>query len=124
MHAPYTNFVPSPKPVVHLRDTFGRIADDLRISVTDRCNFRCVYCMPAAGLPWLAREEVLTFEEIVRLTRILVEQSGGRTIRLRNVHIGMIPQQVPDRIAVPLAHGIEQLRICPGKEKRQKERYR
>src|SRR5205807_1427635 len=60
----------------------GRIADDLRISVTDRCNFRCVYCMPAAGLPWLAREEVLTFEEIVRLTRILVEQSGVRTIRL------------------------------------------
>jgi GTP 3',8-cyclase len=74
--------VPSPGPVVHLRDTFGRIADDLRISVTDRCNFRCVYCMPAAGLPWLAREEVLTFEEIVRLTRILVEQSGVRTIRL------------------------------------------
>jgi len=74
--------VPSLKPVVHLRDTFGRVADDLRISVTDRCNFRCVYCMPAAGLPWLAREEVLTFEEIERVTRILVEQSGVRTIRL------------------------------------------
>src|SRR5436853_113823 len=61
---------------------FGRIADDLRISVTDRCNFRCVYCMPAAGLPWLARDDVLSFEEIVRVTRILVDQCGVRTIRL------------------------------------------
>jgi cyclic pyranopterin phosphate synthase len=69
-------------PPVRLLDTFGRVADDLRISVTDRCNFRCVYCMPAAGLPWLARDEVLSFEEIVRLTRILVEQCGVRTIRL------------------------------------------
>jgi GTP 3',8-cyclase len=67
---------------VHLRDTFGRVADDLRISVTDRCNFRCVYCMPAAGLPWLPRDEVLSFEEIVRITRILIEDCGVRTIRL------------------------------------------
>jgi GTP 3',8-cyclase len=74
--------VASSNPVVHLRDTFGRVADDLRISVTDRCNFRCVYCMPAAGLPWLARTEVLSFEEIERVTRILVEQCGVRTIRL------------------------------------------
>ena len=68
--------------MIRLLDTFGRVADDLRISVTDRCNFRCVYCMPAAGLPWLPRDEVLTFEEIVRLTRILVEDCGVRTIRL------------------------------------------
>lgn len=68
--------------VVPLLDSFGRVADDLRISVTDRCNFRCIYCMPAAGLPWLPRDEVLTFEEIVRLTRILVEGCGVRTIRL------------------------------------------
>jgi cyclic pyranopterin phosphate synthase len=74
--------VVGPNPVVHLRDTFGRVADDLRISVTDRCNFRCVYCMPAAGLPWLARDDVLTFEEIVRVTRILVDQCGVGTIRL------------------------------------------
>ncbi|HET9848424.1 MAG TPA: GTP 3',8-cyclase MoaA [Candidatus Dormibacteraeota bacterium] len=74
--------MPSSKPVLYLRDTFGRVADDLRISVTDRCNFRCVYCMPAAGLPWLARTEVLSFEEIERVTRILVEQCGVRTIRL------------------------------------------
>lgn len=65
-----------------LRDTFGRVADDLRISVTDRCNFRCVYCMPAEGMRWLPRDEVLTFDEIVRLTRILVEHCGVRTLRL------------------------------------------
>jgi cyclic pyranopterin phosphate synthase len=65
-----------------LRDSYGRIADDLRISVTDRCNFRCVYCMPAEGLRWLAREDILRFEEIQRLARIFVERYGVRTIRL------------------------------------------
>ncbi|HLQ61939.1 MAG TPA: GTP 3',8-cyclase MoaA [Candidatus Acidoferrales bacterium] len=65
-----------------LRDSFGRIADDLRISVTDRCNFRCIYCMPAEGLKWLRREEILRFEEIQRLARIFVERYGVRTIRL------------------------------------------
>ncbi|MDQ6884869.1 MAG: GTP 3',8-cyclase MoaA [Candidatus Dormibacteraeota bacterium] len=70
------------KPVVVLKDTFGRVADDLRISVTDRCNFRCIYCMPAAGLPWIARDEVLSFEEITHVTRILVRDCGVRTIRL------------------------------------------
>ena len=47
-----------------LTDAFGRVHRDLRISVTDRCSFRCTYCMPEAGLPWLPREEILTFEEI------------------------------------------------------------
>ncbi len=65
-----------------LRDTFGRVADDLRISVTDRCNFRCIYCMPAEGLRWLAREDILRFEEIHRLARIFVREYGVRTIRL------------------------------------------
>ena len=65
-----------------LRDSYGRIADDLRISVTDRCNFRCVYCMPAEGLRWLSREEILRFEEIHRLARIFVQRYGVRTIRL------------------------------------------
>jgi cyclic pyranopterin phosphate synthase len=65
-----------------LRDTYGRVADDLRISVTDRCNFRCVYCMPAEGLRWLAREDILRFEEIHRLARIFVQRYGVRTIRL------------------------------------------
>src|SRR5438477_401417 len=65
-----------------LFDSFGRIADDLRISVTDRCNFRCIYCMPAEGLKWLNREDILRYEEIVRLARIFVERYGVRTIRI------------------------------------------
>ncbi|HZV48761.1 MAG TPA: GTP 3',8-cyclase MoaA [Candidatus Dormibacteraeota bacterium] len=65
-----------------LRDSYGRVADDLRISVTDRCNFRCIYCMPAEGLRWLARDDILSFEEIHRLARIFVQRYGVRTIRL------------------------------------------
>jgi len=53
-----------------LIDTFGRIANNLRISVTDRCNFRCTYCMPEEGMQWLQRGMLLSFEEIARLTRI------------------------------------------------------
>src|SRR3989441_10462692 len=69
-------------PNSKLIDSYGRVADDLRISVTDRCNFRCIYCMPAEGLKWLAREDILRFEEIVRLARIFVERYGVRTIRI------------------------------------------
>ena len=54
-----------------LRDGHGRFIRDARISVTDRCNFRCQYCMPAEGLPWLERDQVLTFEEIERLVGVL-----------------------------------------------------
>src|SRR3954447_13575379 len=52
-----------------LQDGHGRLISDLRVSVTDRCNFRCQYCMPADGLPWLERTEILSFEEIERLAR-------------------------------------------------------
>src|SRR5437879_13779564 len=65
-----------------LFDSFGRIADDLRISVTDRCNFRCIYCMPAEGLKWLKRDDILRYEEIARLARIFVERYGVRTFRI------------------------------------------
>ena len=65
-----------------LIDTFGRVHRDLRISVTDRCNFRCTYCMPAEGLEWLPREELLTFEEIERVARLMVERHGVESIRL------------------------------------------
>ena len=64
-----------------LKDSFGRSIDDLRISLTDRCNFRCIYCMPAEGLPWLPKREVLTYEEMLRLARIFIGL-GIRTIRL------------------------------------------
>ena len=62
-------------------DGHGRRISDLRVSVTDRCNFRCQYCMPAAGLPWLEREEVLTFAEIERLVRLFVAL-GVEDVRL------------------------------------------
>jgi cyclic pyranopterin phosphate synthase len=71
-------------------DTHGRMVRDLRISVTDRCNLRCVYCMPAAGMPWLPKDRILTYEEIARVTRVAlslgvtgVRLTGGEpTVRL------------------------------------------
>jgi cyclic pyranopterin phosphate synthase len=65
-----------------LVDSFGRVHRDLRISVTDRCNFRCTYCMPEEGMPWVPREEILTFEEIERVARVAVERFGIDSIRL------------------------------------------
>jgi GTP 3',8-cyclase len=64
-----------------LVDGHGRRISDLRVSVTDRCNFRCQYCMPADGLPWLERSEVLTFEEIERVVRLMVRM-GIEDVRL------------------------------------------
>ena len=64
-----------------LVDSFGRTATDLRVSLTDRCNLRCSYCMPAEGLDWLPGEEVLTDDEVVRLITIGVEQLGVREVR-------------------------------------------
>lgn len=61
-----------------LVDGHGREIRDVRISVIDRCNFRCQYCMPAEGLPWLDRADVLTFEEIARLTGLLAQMGVGR----------------------------------------------
>jgi len=67
--------------VSRLKDALGRTIDDLRISLTDRCNFRCIYCMPADGLPWLPKREILAYEEILRLARIFIDL-GVRTVRL------------------------------------------
>jgi cyclic pyranopterin phosphate synthase len=64
-----------------LVDSYGRRIGDLRISVTDRCNFRCVYCMPEEGMQWLKRETILSFDEIERLTRIAVDL-GIEEVRL------------------------------------------
>ena len=65
-----------------LVDPFGRVIKDLRISITDRCNFRCTYCMPEEGMKWLPRSEVMSFEEMEHLARIFVERYGVRGIRL------------------------------------------
>ena len=65
-----------------LVDSFGRTIRDLRISVTDRCNFRCTYCMPEEGMKWLPRADVLSFEEIERLARIFVERFEVDGLRL------------------------------------------
>ena len=88
-----------------LVDAFGRRIGDLRVSVTDRCNFRCVYCMPEEGLQWLKKDTLMTFEEITRLCQIAV-QLGIRELRLTGGEptlrpglpnlIRMLRQAVPD----------------------------
>ncbi|WP_209307572.1 GTP 3',8-cyclase MoaA [Geodermatophilus sp. DF01-2] len=86
-----TSTSPLPDPVARradptpgtggLVDRHGRVATDLRVSLTDRCNLRCSYCMPPEGLDWLPKVEVLTDEEVARLVRIGVEQLGIREVR-------------------------------------------
>jgi cyclic pyranopterin phosphate synthase len=78
-------------PLEPLKDGHGRLIGDLRVSVTDRCNFRCQYCMPAEGLPWLERDEILTFEEIARLVGLFgvlgvhdVRLTGGEPLVRRD----------------------------------------
>jgi len=71
--------VPIPVPLV---DGFGRVHRDLRLSITDRCNFRCTYCMPAEGMPWLPRAELLTYEELTRVARLLVDRYDFDGIRI------------------------------------------
>ena len=69
---------PSAGPLI---DSYGRSATDLRVSVTDRCNLRCTYCMPAAGLPWMGAERLLAPDEIVRLVRLAVTRLGVTKVR-------------------------------------------
>ena len=70
--------VPTSGPLI---DSFGRHLQDLRVSLTDRCNFRCLYCMPEEGLPWLPTQKVMTFDEITRIVGLLV-RLGIREVRL------------------------------------------
>ena len=72
-----------------LVDRFGRVARDLRVSLTDRCNLRCSYCMPPEGLDWLPSEATLTDGEVVRLVRIGVEELGIRQVRFTGDHRGL-----------------------------------
>ncbi|MBI2618870.1 MAG: GTP 3',8-cyclase MoaA [Ignavibacteriales bacterium] len=77
-----------------LQDSFGRVINNLRISVTDRCNFRCRYCMPEEGMNWLDKNELLTYEEMARVTRIFarlgvtkVRLTGGEPLMRRDLHV-------------------------------------
>jgi GTP 3',8-cyclase len=77
-----------------LKDSFGRHINNLRISVTDRCNFRCRYCMPEEGMIWMNRAELLTYEEITRLTGIFadlgitkIRLTGGEPLMRKDLHI-------------------------------------
>jgi cyclic pyranopterin phosphate synthase len=65
-----------------LIDPHGRRVTDLRVSITDRCNFRCTYCMPAEGMDWLARDDLLTYEEQARIVRVCVERYGFESVRI------------------------------------------
>jgi cyclic pyranopterin phosphate synthase len=85
-----------------LIDQHGRVATDLRISLTDRCNLRCTYCMPAEGLPWLAGPELLTDEELQRLIRVAVERLGVRELRFTGGEPLLRPG-VPELIAASTA---------------------
>src|SRR5438270_9726312 len=84
--------------VDRLHDGHGRRISDLRVSVTDRCNFRCQYCMPADGLPWLEREEILSFEEIERLVRLLASL-GVEDVRLTGGE-PLVRQDFPQLVAM------------------------
>jgi len=64
-----------------MRDQFGRRIEYLRVSVTDKCNLRCVYCMPLEGLPWLKKDEILSYEEIERIVRVMAGM-GLRRVRI------------------------------------------
>jgi cyclic pyranopterin phosphate synthase len=115
-----------------LRDSWGREIKSLRVSVTDKCNFRCRYCMPAEGLEWLQRDELLSFEEIERLVRVLarmgvdeVRLTGGEPLVRRDLPalVGMLSPLVSDlslttngvlldRFAAPLVEaGLRRLNV-------------
>jgi GTP 3',8-cyclase len=93
-----------------LRDGHGRRIGDVRVSVTDRCNFRCQYCMPAEGLPWLARAEILRFEEIARVVRLLARM-GVSDVRLTGGE-PLVRRELPALVAMLAAiDGVEDLSL-------------
>ncbi len=80
-----------------LPDQFGRVARDLRVSVTDRCNLRCTYCMPAEGLPWMVKSEMLSDEEMLRVVGVFVGL-GVRQVRLTGGE-PLLRRSLPDLVA-------------------------
>ncbi len=95
--------------VDHLIDSFGRVATDLRVSVTDRCDLRCTYCMPEEGLDWLAPDEQVTFDEIARLTRLLVGL-GVRTVRLTGGE-PLMRARLPELVGMLSGLGLDDLAL-------------
>src|SRR5690348_14530654 len=89
-----------------LVDSYGRRIKSMRISITDKCNFRCTYCMPAEGLPWLKKAEILSYEEIERISRVAVSM-GIEQIRLTGGE-PLVRRDVPE--LVRQLHAIEGLR--------------
>jgi cyclic pyranopterin phosphate synthase len=81
-----------------LADSYGRIATDLRVSLTDRCNLRCDYCMPAEGLDWLPRPTLLTDDEVVRLVRVGVTRLGITEVRFTGGE-PLLRRGLPDIVA-------------------------
>jgi cyclic pyranopterin phosphate synthase len=93
-----------------LEDTFGRVHDDLRLSVTDKCNLRCRYCIPVEPERWLERGELLTYEEITRLVTVLARQ-GVKTVRLTGGE-PLLRRGLPDLVAqLTAVPGIEQVAL-------------
>ncbi|MHB8827339.1 MAG: radical SAM protein, partial [Acidimicrobiales bacterium] len=109
-------------PVVGpLVDAFGRVHRDLRVSVTDRCNLRCVYCMPEEGVAFRPREEILSFEEIARVARVArdlgvtsVRLTGGEPLVRRDVValVGQLRELGIDDLAMT-TNGTELARLAP-----------
>ena len=93
-----------------LVDGFGREIKSLRVSVTDKCNFRCTYCMPAEGLEWLPKSEILTFEEIARLVRLMAAMGVGE-IRLTGGE-PLVRRELPELVAMlAVTPGVEDLSL-------------
>jgi cyclic pyranopterin phosphate synthase len=86
----------------YLVDRFGRVATDLRVSLIDKCNLRCTYCMPAEGLPWLKRGELLDTDEMIRLIRLAVESLGVTNVRFTGGE-PLLRQDIVDIIAATSA---------------------
>jgi GTP 3',8-cyclase len=91
--------VPTDGPLI---DTFGRVATDLRVSLTDRCNLRCTYCMPAEGLDWLPGEQLLRPDELIRLVRIAVTRLGITSVRFTGGE-PMVAKHLEDVVAATAA---------------------
>lgn len=98
-----------PHASARLVDAHGRVATDLRVSVTDRCDLRCSYCMPAEGLPWLPRPEVLGVEEIERLVGVLVGL-GVRTVRLTGGE-PLVRRELPEIVSAVRGLGVDDVAL-------------